>query len=215
MQEPYPDLAKIKNCVQLQDKEMLEVGCGDGRLSALLGSCVRTLVAVDPDKAKIASAKNKTSAVDFRVGSGENLGFENEVFDIVLFSYSLHHQNCQKALPEAIRVLRKNGNIIIIEPTYDSHYTQMVSVFEKDEIQRLNHTLAYLKSGRFKITREETYFVDYPFRDDNECLKFFLDHYAAERSDRSIEEMKALLISQKTAQPFVLRDKVTIFIAGK
>jgi ubiquinone/menaquinone biosynthesis C-methylase UbiE len=64
----------------------------------------------------------------------------NESFYIVIFSYSLHHQDCAKALAEAKRVLRRGGHILIIESTPDGGFTLFVSIFKKKEIPH-NHSM--------------------------------------------------------------------------
>ena len=68
MQTFSSDLPKIEEFVDLSGREMLEIGCGDGRLSSLLADKVNHLTAIDPDQAMINQAGKKISALDFRVG---------------------------------------------------------------------------------------------------------------------------------------------------
>ena len=191
---------------------MLEIGCGGGRLSSLLANKVKSLTAIDPDEAMINLACKEISGVDFRVGCGERLEFNDKSYDIVLFSYSLHHQNCVKALDEAKRVLRDNGIILIIEPSTEGEYTQFVSIFQEDEINRLSSTLSYIKSGNFDISREEVYFVDYHFKDDHELYCYFMDSYMGQNDAEAIEKMKTMLGSRKSSRPIVIRDRVNIIL---
>ncbi len=191
---------------------MLEIGCGDGRLSSLLANKVKRLTAIDPDKAMIDLARRKISGVDFRVGYGEKLEFNDNSYDIVLFSYSLHHQDCVKALGEAKRVSRDSGGILILEPSTEGEYTQFVSIFQENEKNRLSTTLSYLKSGNFDISREEAYFVNYHYNDDKELYYHFMDSYMGENNAEAIERMKAILGSKKTARPIVISDKVNIIL---
>ena len=212
MQSYSSDLPKIEEFVELSGREMLEVGCGDGRLSSLLANKVKSLTAIDPDKAMINLAGKEISGVDFRVGYGERLEFSDKTYDIVLFSYSLHHQDCVKALDEAKRVLRDNGIILIIEPSTEGEYTQFVSIFQEDEINRLNTTLAYIISPNFDISRQDVYFVNYPFKDDKELYYHFMDSYLVETDTDALDKMKATLGSKKSARPIVIKDKVNIFL---
>jgi ubiquinone/menaquinone biosynthesis C-methylase UbiE len=212
MQSFSSDLSKIEDFVELDGRDMLEIGCGDGRLSSLLAKKVKSLTAIDPDKAMINLACEKIRGVDFRAGYGEKLEFNDKSYDIVLFSYSLHHQDCDKALAEAKRVSRDNGSILIIEPSTESEYTQFVSVFEEDENHRLSTTFAYIKSGIFDISREDVYFVNYHFKDDKELYHHFMDSYMAENDPEAIEKMKAILGSRMSARPIAIRDKVNIFL---
>ena len=104
MQSYESDLPKIEEFITLGGKEMLEIGCGAGRLTSSLVPKAGAITAIDPDPAQIALARANVAGVDFRVGSGEQLEFSDRSFDIVFFSYSLHHQKCAAALKEAMRV---------------------------------------------------------------------------------------------------------------
>lgn len=212
MQSYSSDLPKIEEFVELSGRKMLEIGCGNGRLSSLLADEVKSLTAIDPDKAMINLARKKIGGVDFRVGCGEKLEFSDNSYDIVLFSYSLHHQDCVRALGEAKRVLRDSGSILIIEPSTEGEYTQFVSIFQEDEINRLSTTLSYIKSASFDISREEVYFVDYYFKDDKELYYHFMDSYMGQNDAAAIEKMNAILGSKKSARPIVIKDKVNIIL---
>jgi len=178
----------------------------------LLANKVKNLTAIDPDKAMINLACEEISGVDFRVGYGERLEFNDKTYDIVLFSYSLHHQDCVKALDEAKRVLKDNGSILIIEPSTEGEYTQFVSIFQEDEINRLSSTLSYIKSGNFDISREEVYFVEFHFKDVHELYCHFMDSYMGQNDAEAIEKMKAILGNKKSARPIVVKDMVNIIL---
>jgi ubiquinone/menaquinone biosynthesis C-methylase UbiE len=211
--EPFSsELQKIEEFVDLSDRDMLEIGCGDGRLSSLLAKKVRNLTAIDPDKAMINLARRDINGVDFRVGHGESLEFNDKSYDIIVFSYSLHHQDCVKALDEAKRVLRDKGIILIIEPSTDGEYTQIVSIFEEDEKDRLNTTLSFIKSGNVEISREEVYFVNYPFKDDKELYQHFMSRYMIENDADAAEKINALLGNKMSVRPIVIKDKVNIIL---
>ena len=43
------DLPKIEEFIELNGKTLLEIGCGDGRLTALLAGKANAITAIDPD----------------------------------------------------------------------------------------------------------------------------------------------------------------------
>jgi ubiquinone/menaquinone biosynthesis C-methylase UbiE len=206
------DLLKIEEFVQLNGKSLLEVGCGDGRLTALLVGKAEAITAIDPDENSIEAARKNINGVNFVIGSGEKLEFANETFDIVLFSYSLHHQDCIKALAEARRVVRHDGQILIIEPTHDGEFTLLVSIFEKDEIPLLQKTLDYITSGSFNILRKDTYWLDHPYADEKELYSYFMKNYMTKRDDRAVEKMQEIIENKKTDRPIIIQDMVNIFL---
>lgn len=208
------DLSQIEKLVQLGGKAFLEVGCGDGRLAAIIADKAATVIAIDPDNTKIEAARRQFKGAKFLVGSGENLHFEAGSFDIVLFSYSLHHQDCIKALAEAKRVLRQEGRILIVEPASDGEFTQFVSVFEKNEITRIRKTLNYIISNRFKILRQDEYYVPYSFKDEYELYNYFMKNFMAVPDDSAVEKMTAILEDKIEDRPIIIKDRVNIFLIG-
>lgn len=209
------DLSQIEKLVQLNGKALLEIGCGEGRLTAILADKAATVIAIDPDNTKIEAARRQFKGAKFLIGSGENLHFEAGSFDIVLFSYSLHHQDCIKALAEAKRVLRQEGRILIVEPASDGEFTRFVSVFEKDEITRIRKTLTYLISNRFKILRQDEYYVPYSFKDEYELYNYFMKNFMAVPDDSVVEKMAAILGDKIEDRPIIIKDRVNIFLIGK
>lgn len=94
----YPPLGMevrlIQRFVSLKGRSILELGCGDGRLTRQFAPFASTVVAVEPDPAKIALARRTATSegignISFRVGSAERLRVGGAHFDIALFSWSL------------------------------------------------------------------------------------------------------------------------------
>ncbi len=84
----------IEGFVRLGGRHILEIGCGDGRLTLQYAPQASKVVAIDPDSTSIAEARWAGASqgihnVSFRVGSGERLPVRGAPFDIVLFSWSL------------------------------------------------------------------------------------------------------------------------------
>lgn len=64
-------LSKILQFADLRDKEVLEIGCGDGRITSQLVEKTKRLVAIDSDAENIAEGNENMSGVDLRIGYGE------------------------------------------------------------------------------------------------------------------------------------------------
>jgi len=84
----------IEQFVSLRRKRVLEVGCGDGRLTLQYAAAASSVLAIDPDPPSIDEARWQQEArrihnIDFRVGSIEGLPERGAPFDIALFSWSL------------------------------------------------------------------------------------------------------------------------------
>lgn len=88
------EMRLIQRFVELKGRRILELGCGDGRLSRQLAPLASNVVAVEPDPVRIALARRTANLegirnVSFRVGSAERLRAGGPPFDIALFSWSL------------------------------------------------------------------------------------------------------------------------------
>lgn len=78
----------------LEGARVLEIGCGDGRLTRRIAGPAHSVEALDPDAEEIARARRITPArlagkVRFRVASGERLPFGGGSFPIAITSWSL------------------------------------------------------------------------------------------------------------------------------
>ena len=73
---------------------VLEVGCGEGRLTAGLAEEAASVFAFDPDAQAVATARGQLAAelaerVTFRVGAARQIEIPRTQYDIVVFSWSL------------------------------------------------------------------------------------------------------------------------------
>ena len=211
------ELRKIDEFVKLDGKHILEVGCGDGRLTAFLAQKADKVTAIDPEKNQIKAAKAAVPGVDFQIGYGEALAFPDESFDLVFFSYSLHHQDCSAALSEARRVLNAKGEILIIEPTVDSEYTKLVTVFQNEEPALLSKAQKAIEPFSKGLSRQDV-FVAHHFFDTEEL---FLDHYITSYGggaalDKDRQGLLRIIGEKRLNTPICVEDEFTItLISGK
>jgi len=108
---------KLPNC------KILEIGIGRGRFGILLGKKFRYYYGIEPNKELLKIArKNKEENVIYKWGKAENIPF-NKKFDIVFYALSWHFiKDFDKVLSEALRVIKRKGIIIILEPTEKTKY---------------------------------------------------------------------------------------------
>ena len=84
----------IERYVSLRNKRVLEIGCGDGRLTFQYAPRAASVLAIDPDRPSLDEALLQQRAggpsnIDFRLGSIERLAKPGAPFDVALFSWSL------------------------------------------------------------------------------------------------------------------------------
>jgi len=89
------EIRMLKQAVDWQGKHVLEVGCGEGRLTKrILGMGPRRIMAIDTNAERIAKAKRILPAplkrlVKFRTIEADEIKHPASTYDIVLFSWVL------------------------------------------------------------------------------------------------------------------------------
>jgi ubiquinone/menaquinone biosynthesis C-methylase UbiE len=88
------EAAAIAALVSLDGKSVLEVGCGQGRLTRFAAARAASVYAFDPSAENVAAARasltcEQHSRVRFVVGAAEAIDLPRERFDLVLCGWSL------------------------------------------------------------------------------------------------------------------------------
>ena len=88
------EIEAIHDLVDFSGKKVLEVGCGDGRLTWRYAERAAEALALDPNAEKIQRATDNTpdplrSRVHFRVADIADADLADQAFDVAILSHSL------------------------------------------------------------------------------------------------------------------------------
>lgn len=116
-------LDTLESVLPLRDKNILEIGCGNGSRTVQIAERCLGVIAIDPDDHLIHQAQrdNPRPGVTYMLGSADSLPFQNNSFDLLFFTLSFHHVPIPlmaKAIDEAIRVVKTAGTLVFLEPTF-------------------------------------------------------------------------------------------------
>jgi ubiquinone/menaquinone biosynthesis C-methylase UbiE len=146
---------KIRQHLIIDNKKILEIGSGEGRITEYLIEPSNKIFAIDIDNEKLEKAKEKLSKfknLKLLIGSGEKidvLKFNYNFFDIAVFSMSLHHlKNITVAPSKVYDVLKEHGYLLILEPFPDGEVYQVVS-FYKNETKKIEKVIKNIKKSNF------------------------------------------------------------------
>ncbi len=201
-QETMDALSQI---IDLRQKDLLEIGCGDGRLTAGLVEASMSVTAVDPDEERIEMARRQVSGATFSVGSGECLAFSDARFDVVLFSLSLHHQDSALALSEAFRVLKDDGSLLVIEPLNEGGLERVCTVLH-DEEEAIRMAQAAISEREWILEASRDITAQWVFEAPLEFFSWIFNYYGIPFDGERARQMAALPGVYLERRPIVLED---------
>lgn len=113
--------------MNLKKMHALEVGCGGGILTEEIARMGFMTTGIDPSQVSLSSARNHASEQNLKIkyvkGTGENLPFADNSFDVVFCCDVLEHvYDLPKVISEISRVLKSGGMFI-----YDTFNRTMLS----------------------------------------------------------------------------------------
>jgi SAM-dependent methyltransferase len=96
---------------------VLDVGCGTGVLALRLAELGYSVVGLDPSEGMLNVMRRRAPAIPAVQGSGTNLPFDDEEFDLTLSVATLHHiadpAAVRSTLLEMARVTRVGGHVLV------------------------------------------------------------------------------------------------------
>lgn len=201
---------RIVQHADMRDARVLEIGCGPGRVTAMLSDLPELLVGLDPNPDDLLAASALVPRANFACASGHDLPFVRACFDVVLFSLSLHH-HCQpeKALQQARRVLRPGGTILVLEPAVHSEVQRMCSIFE-DEDDRLLKIEQLLRGPATDLYRREEFRTTWLFSDFGDVQDYAFDYYDQPRDARRIQALRDFLGQRAGHAPLEMSDTLRL-----
>ncbi len=147
----YEDfLIFLKN--KAPNKNVLDFGCGNGVYSEkIIDFNPSKLIAIDISEKSIEIAKNKCdNKIDFKVENCENTKLNSNSFDIIYGVGILHHLNFNKAVKEMERLLKKDGNLIFVEPLGTNPIINLYRKFTPNARSDDEHPLTFSDIRYFK-----------------------------------------------------------------
>jgi len=124
--------------------KVLEIGCGTGNILTYLAqvkdcNCYGIDISKDSEKIIKMFETKRNVKINFKIGDGFNVPFQNDFFDVVYSEGVIEHfddENIENMIKEHIRVCKMGGLIIISVP---NKYNIPLTIIKKIMAERYPH----------------------------------------------------------------------------
>ncbi|MCF6266699.1 MAG: class I SAM-dependent methyltransferase [Desulfuromusa sp.] len=111
----------IHSHAPLTEATILEIGCGNGRMTGEMAEYATKIIATDLSSEALEQAKKNIAAenIEFLYTPDGTPDLPTHSFDIVIYTLSLHHIPINKMidnLRHSGKLLKDNGKIVVVEP---------------------------------------------------------------------------------------------------
>jgi SAM-dependent methyltransferase len=145
-------LALVRPWAPLEEKAILDVGCGIGTYVRKFRQFSDDVHGVDVDDERVAKAQE--SLPNIQIAPGERLPYPDGRFDVVFLHEVIEHVDDDRAtVREAVRVLREGGRVVIYAPNrlfpFETHGVYLGKRYLPNPVRNVfaPHVRAYTHAG--------------------------------------------------------------------
>ena len=173
-------------------KTVLDIASGEGFGSALLARNAKCVIGVDIDQNTVRHAQHKYERlrnVSFVVGDARALPLESKSVDLIVSFETIEHiHEHQKMLDELLRVLRRDGAVIVSSPDKINYSDKpgFANPFHVHELTHHQFVRLFKKSFRsVRIFRQRLAIASFLLEDSSKEQNFLKSYMTGERGVES------------------------------
>ena len=202
----------INSHAPLTGATILEIGCGDGRITGDMASYATKVVATDLNPKALEQAKKLIPAtnIDFVYTPNGIPDFPAQTFDIVVYTLSLHHipkDKMRTNLHLSGNLLKKGGKIVVVEPGDGGSFLEVKKRFgagSGDESKEKQAAMDAMQTLDNWIVSPTYHFnVSFLFQDEADFFSNKLPNYQDLPTNKIID-LKNFLKKNRTPKGIVL-----------
>lgn len=182
----------------LKSDIILDIGCGDGLETIIIGKKCRKIYGIDISNSNISISKNRLSHLrhkidcEFIFGRLEDLNFESEKFNKIFSICVLEHiSNYSDVLKESYRILKKGGLMIFSVDSLSNISNKSIIVkhkkkyrveqyFTKDRLKKKLSEIGFKNISIYPILKTEyakkVFIKEINSNSKNKIFKFFFTY---------------------------------------
>jgi len=224
------ELELLKNKINFNNKTVLDIGCGTGRLSFRILPYIVELIGIDIEKEAIDICKKKlqkstySHKAKFLVLDANLINLPELYFDIVIFSWSIYLvSDKEKVLYNVRRILKNGGYVVVLQPIGGDYEETLFHFYEKDNLSMFvahsSESLNLLNKIFGNCTEDvlETHFLFPNIEKAIEMTEFFVeDEDSRSLSDKERKSLRIRLMNhENNVGEIILSDIVKLMISKK
>ena len=191
---------------------VLEIGCGNGRITNEMAKYAAKVVATDLDATVLGQAEKNISApnIEFLHTPDGIPDLPEQSFDLVIYTLSLHHITPDKMVENLCHsgsLLKDGGEIVVVEPGDGGSFLEVKKRFgagsgdesavKKSAIAAMRNLEGWILSPTYRFN------VDFLFTDETDFFTSKLPNYRDIPAE-DISELKSFLHKNTTNRGIVL-----------
>ena len=155
------DFEQLANAIDLRDKTVVDIGCGDGAFVRALAGAGATAIGIEVSEDAVARAREQDPEHRYELGGAERLPLEDQSVDVATLMRSLHHvPDPSSAFPELRRVVREH--VWIAEPLPEGEFFELLRPVDDETGVRAEAQRAIAEQDGFDRVETIEYDVTLP-----------------------------------------------------
>ena len=183
-----------------KDKIVLDAGCGTGKFLPSIESVSKKYIGLDLSSDQLSKAKLKSKKNSLFINSSlEKIDLEDNSVDLIISTWVLgtitNIDERNKCLNELKRVLKPNGEIILVENDENSEFEEIRNRTKDTRTRDYNN---WILSNQFKVDKRiDTYFNFNSLEEAKECFKVIYGESISNKINNKIIKHKIIIFRYK------------------
>ena len=165
--DPYLFQQLLSHLNPKKEAVYLDIGCGTGNYTHEFQKKGYSFIGIDPSKEMLKQAKARNQNIDWKIGTAENTGLNENSVDGVTAFLTLHHWlYIHKSFTELAHILKPNGQIVLFTSTPEqmagywlTHYFPKMLSYSKAKMPHLRDIEEAMEKAELKLEKTLPYFV--------------------------------------------------------
>lgn len=205
-------ICAINALYPLRNKEVLEIGCGKGRLTRDLAKVAKRVVACDPDEPALAHAEANilSDNLEFLAAPDGIPSLPENSFDLAIYTLSLHHVPTDKmlsSLQTASKLVKRSGAIMVLEPGDGGTFNEAKRRFDigsgDEQTEKQAAIQAMQNLAGWRLSEDHCFEAAFLFSDKDDFYLSKLPDFK-QLPARKQQQIEAFLQKHKTAEGILL-----------